>query len=353
MNLELFYMNYLDRNEFNFPPSPKVLDAIRSFDAEKFCFYTRTYEHGTKSILSERLSEMFGVEEKRVILGYGAEDILKNAIHFFLSGSANRKLLIPSLSWWYYASIGSEVDGEALTYPVVEDGDSFRYDIDALKEMLKREAPSILLLATPNNPTGNTLSSEELEDLLAFVPQQTIVIMDEAYSSFVTADISYIPRMTERFPNVIFCRTFSKFYGLPGLRMGFGFVGRGERMEKFVRYFNKYLGYDRLSEELALAALDSEDYYREVASSMADSREMYAERLGRLDGFKVYRSSANFILVKYPVELRSALQDAFLDQEYRVKFLEQAGVDSHIRITLGRMEQNMEVCDIIESVCRR
>ena len=127
--------------------------------------------------------------------------------------------------------------------------------------------------------------------------------------------------MIERHPNIIFCRTLSKFYGLPGLRWGFGFVGKGEMMERFGRYANKDLGYDRLSEEVAIAAIKSESHYREIANVMDEARAMYTEEIGALPGFKVYKSIANFILIKYPIELKEALEAEFASQSYKVKFM--------------------------------
>ena len=78
-------MNYLDRNEFNFEPSQKVIDAVKSFDPKELCFYTRIYDQGKKSVISVRVSEIYGVPEEQVLLAYGGEDILKNAIHYFLT----------------------------------------------------------------------------------------------------------------------------------------------------------------------------------------------------------------------------------------------------------------------------
>ena len=76
-------MNYLDRNEFNFEPSQKVVEAIKNFDPKTLCFYTRIYDQGKKSVISVRLSEIYGVPENQVLLTYGGEDMLKNAIHYF------------------------------------------------------------------------------------------------------------------------------------------------------------------------------------------------------------------------------------------------------------------------------
>ena len=339
--------NYLDRNEFNFEPSQRVKDVFRNFDIGNFCFYTRIYDRGKKSILSEYLSEIYDIDESQVLLGYGAEDLLKMSIHFFLTAGDNRTMLIPKFSWWYYKSIASEVDGETVQYPVYETEDSFRYDMDELRSMIERLNPRILLIASPNNPTGNGLTPEELTDMMDMVPETTIVVVDEAYASFVNTDTSYVKRLVEKHPNMIVCRTFSKFYGLPGLRLGFGFTGKSELMERFGRYANKYLGYDRLSEEMGIAALQSEDHYREVAQVMDEARRMYTEELGALPGFKVYRSVANFILIKYPIAFKEAMQKAFAEESYKVKFMDEPDLNSHMRITLGRREQNRRVADII------
>lgn len=342
-------MNYLDRNEFNFAPAPEVLKALREFDTKKLGFYTRIYDEGKKSIFSVYLSEEYGIEEERVILGYGGEDILKEAVHYFLTlPDGNRKMFVPKFSWWYYKSIAEEVDGETIQYPLYEDGDTYKYDMEALRRMLKEQQPKILLLASPNNPTGNALSPEEIETLLKEVPESTYIVIDEAYASYVNRDNSYIKRLVDEFPHLLIVRTLSKFYGLPGLRMGFGFMGKD--MGRFSRFGNKYLGYNRISEDLAIAALKSTDYYRGIADSMNADRKLYEEELGKLEGFKVYKSQANFILVKYPIEIKEKLQEALKGEDYKIKFMSEPDINTHLRITLGRSEQNRKVIDTIKRV---
>ena len=179
-------MNYLDRNEFNYAPSQEVVEALKNFDINKLCFYTRIYDEGKKSILSVYLSETYGIDEPQVLLGYGGEDILKQAVHYFLTQEdGNKTMLIPKFSWWYYKSIADEVNGRTLQYPLYEDGNTFKYDFAAMKEMVQRENPKVLLIASPNNPTGNGLTPAELDALLAELPVTTIVLVDEAYASFV------------------------------------------------------------------------------------------------------------------------------------------------------------------------
>lgn len=342
-------MNYLDRNEFNYAPLQEVVDALKNFDINKLCFYTRIYDEGKKSILSVFLSDSYGVDEPQVLLGYGGEDILKQAVHYFLTEEdGNKTMLIPKFSWWYYKSIADEVNGRTLEYPLYEEGDTFKYDFSTMIEMVRRENPKILLIASPNNPTGNGLTPQELDDLLVELPATTTVVVDEAYASFISYDARYISVLINNYPNLIITRTLSKFYGLPGLRMGFGFMSK--ELNLFSKYSNKYLGYNRISEDIAIAALKSDAHYRNIARLMDESRTWYEAEIGTLPGFKVYQSVANFILIKYPIALKEALQKAFAEQDYKVKFMNEPGIDTHLRITLGRPEQNRIVIDTIKKI---
>lgn len=338
-------MNYLDRNEFNFAPSPKVIEAVKNFDPMQLCFYTRIYDEGKKSIVSVRLSEIYGVPEKQVLLGYGGEDILKNAVHYYLTAGGGNSIMIPEFSWWYYNRIAGECGGQTTMYPLYEDKDTFRYDVDELISLTRKNHPRMLLLASPNNPTGNCLSGEEIGKIMEGIPSDTMVLVDEAYASFITNDTGYIAPLVNKYDNLIISRTLSKFYGLPGLRMGFGFMGKNH--DDFLNYANKYLGYNRFSEAVALAALESDDYYRGVADQMDWARKLFHSKLDGLDGFKVYKSVANFILIKYPLEIKSALQSALAAQECKIKFMTDKGLESCVRITLGRPEQIQMVCDAI------
>lgn len=342
---------FLDRNEFNYPPSEEVKEVLKNFDVNKLCFYTRIYDEGKKSIFSVFLSELYDIDESQVLLGYGGEDILKQAVHYFLTlADGNKKILIPKFSWWYYKSIADEVDGCTIQYPLYEEGNTYKYDMARIKEMIKEEKPKMLLLASPNNPTGNGLTPAELEELL-IAAGDTVVLVDEAYASFVTEGTTYIKRLINQYDNLIISRTLSKFYGLPGLRMGFGFISKA--LIRFIKYSNKYLGYNRLSEDVAIAALKSESHYREVARMMNESREAYEKEVGSLPGFIVYESVANFILIKYPIALKKALEEAFAAQNYKVKFMNEPDINEHMRITLGLPEQNRTVIDTIKRIAQQ
>ena len=330
-------MNYLDRNEFNFKPSQKVLDAVKNFDPEQLCFYTRIYDEGKKSIFSVKLSEIYNVPEEQVLLGYGGEDILKNAVHYYLMVGENKTIMIPEFSWWYYNRIAGECGGSFEMYPLHEKEDTFAYDVDEVIALTNKIHPRMLLLASPNNPTGRIMEN---------IPNDTMVLIDEAYASFITTDTAYIAPLVNKYSNLIISRTLSKFFGLPGLRMGFGFMGKGH--ESFLSYANKYLGYNRFSEAVAMAAIESEDHYRKVADEMEWDRQLFKKELGNLPGFKVYKSVANFILIKYPTRIKEALQKAMAEQDYKIKFMSDKGLEDCLRITLGRKEQIQVVVDTIK-----
>ena len=115
-------------------------------------------------------------------------------------------------------------------------------------------------------------------------------------------------------------------------------------------YINKYLGYNRFSEAVALAALDSDEHYRRVADDMDWGRQLFKQELGSLPGFKVYKSVANFILIKYPLDIKERLMEDLKSQNYKIKFMGDPGLESCLRITLGRREQTQVVVDTIKRV---
>jgi len=340
---------YLDRNEYNYEASPLVAQTLKNFDPNDLCTYTRWFQQGFKSELSQFIGEFYNIPEPNVVIGYGGEDILKGAIHCFLSqGHQQRKIMIPTFSWWYYKSIADEVNGQTIMYPLYEDGYDFKYDIAEIKKIAADEHPDIVLLASPNNPTGNSLSIDEIRDIVSSLSKDTVVIIDEAYTLFNNRDLTYISELLKEFPNMLIIRTFSKFYGLPGLRLGYGFMG--ESLKSFSRFSTMYLGYNKLTEKLGIAALQSTDYYNANADLIQQDKKLYQDVLNPIEGFKVYNSDANFVLVKYPTDLKQKLKDAFAAANIVVKFMDEDGLRTHMRITMGRPEVNKQVVDIIKNV---
>lgn len=332
---------YLDRNENNYGPAPRCFEILKNADYTKLSCYTKVFASGVKSILSERLAKEVNLPENRVLLGYGAEDLLKQAILCYLG--KDEKLLIPAYSWWYYKELASEAGGKNVEYPMIEGEDSFYYNLDIMVELYKKEKPKAVLISSPNNPTGNSLSLSDLKKLLAEL-RETVVIFDQAYAFEGFND--HIEVLLKDNPNLIIVRTFSKYYALAGMRIGFALIG--ENIQKLTRMTNRYLGFNRLSEEVAIAALDSPDYYKGISEKMRQDKELYYSELGKLKGFKVFKSDANFILVKIPKEIYKDLKEFMNSKGLIIKFMNEELLNSHLRITLGTQEQNRLVIQAIK-----
>ena len=243
---------YLDRNENHYGPAPKCYEIVKNAELELFSWYTKAYQRGVKSDLSEKLAAQFGLPEKQVILGYGAEDLLKQVIQSYLTHT--KKLMIPSHSWWYYKEIAEEMKGTNVEFPLVEGEDSYIYDVEKMIELYEQEKPDVVFIASPNNPTGNSIKKGDLVYALEKM-KDTVVVLDEAYVH--DCDNNFTRGLIAEFQNLAVIRTFSKYYALAGLRIGYALIG--ENLTKLSELTKRYLGFNRISEAVAIAALDSED----------------------------------------------------------------------------------------------
>ncbi len=325
----------LDRNENLYGPAPACLDALRGTGMEELSLYTRNYLHGTKSVLSERLAADTGIPERQILLGNGSEDLLKQAVHCYLRPGAT--MLLPEHSWWYYHSVAAEVEGISVRYPLRDAGDRYAYDAQPIIDLYDEHAPGVILIASPNNPTGNSIPSETLEEVIHHCTD-AVVVLDEAYHGFAGDGHERIVEFVAMHPRVIVLRTFSKFYALAGLRIGYAFVGKG--LERLITYSARYLGFNRVSESVALAALDSTAYYSAMARQMEADREEYYRTLAEVPGLTCYRSDANFVLVRYNPGARKEIEATLTSRGIIVKFLSEPGLQDCLRVTLGTPEQN-------------
>lgn len=341
-------MIYLDRNENNYGPAPKCYEVLKSIDFRQLSWYTRIYEKKAKGELSLRLSQEYNIPEKQIVMGYGGEDLLKSIIHCYLK--KGETLLIPAYSWWYYKSIASEVCGNTAEYPMYAGEDSYHYDIDGMLKVYHQLNPKIVFISSPNNPTGNSLTPEQLVRLLDEM-KNTIVVLDEAYAMFKTTDKTYVKNLVEKYPKVAIIRTFSKYFALAGVRIGFALIGK--EMEYFELLTSKYLGYDRINERVAIAALDSMPYYERITAQMNEDKEMFFHEFRKIPGFKPYRSDANFMLVDVEQEKMPTMDEFLKKKGFVIKFLTEKILNSQLRITIGTHEENVQLLQAIKEFAKK
>jgi histidinol-phosphate aminotransferase len=337
-------VTYLDRNENQYGPSPACYKILHKQDNGALNTYSRDFMRGVNSILSERLAKDFGIDEKKILLGYGSEDILKQCVQCYLN--RNDKIMIPSHSWWYYKKIAEEAEGINIHYPILEGEDTFYYDIEGMLRVYEENKPKLVLISSPNNPTGNRLETGQLHYILERI-KDSAVVLDEAYSQFDPGYNLDPAELIQKYPQLIIIRTFSKYYGLAGIRTGYAFLG--DNHKQLALMGSRLLGFHRLSEKIAIAALDSPGYYIQMLKKMAADREMIFNEVNKLPGFLAYRSYTNFILVKIPVEIKEPLQKFLTEKNIIVKFMNEDGLKNHIRITLGTHKQNCKLIRLLKS----
>jgi histidinol-phosphate aminotransferase len=296
---------------------------------------------GVKNILSERLSKEFSVPDTQILLGYGAEDLLKQVVRCYLA--RGETLMIPACSWWYYKVIADEVGGTNVEYPLIKGADAFHFDRGGFLEAYRRERPRVVFFTSPNNPTGNSVPLDDLEAILGEL-RDSVVVLDESY--VYNDEKRYVRDLLALHPRILVIRTFSKYYALAGLRIGYAVCGTD--LPAIARFNTLYLGFNRLSQDVALAALDSPAYYRSVARRIHEDKQRYSREWSPIPGFTVFKSDANFVLVEIPPEHMGSLQEFLVGRGLVVKFMKEPLLHSHIRVTIGTPDQNTRVIDAVK-----
>ncbi len=151
--------------------------------------------------------------------------------------------------------------------------------------------------------------------------------------------------LTDQFPNLLILRTFSKLFALAGVRIGYGIIGEG--LDGFRNFCARNLGYNRISEQLALAALDSDEYYLDISKRMASDRAKFYKFFRGYEGCEVFESDANFILVKFPQHVIPGLKEELVAQGLIVKFFTEPAFIGYARVSLGTEEENARLMDAI------
>jgi histidinol-phosphate aminotransferase len=338
----------LDRNENQYGPAPECYRVLQQANLEQLSLYSRDFAKGRKSELSQRIADEVGIPEERVLLSYGSEDMLKQVVHCYLH--QGERLLLPQQSWWYYKKIAKEVHGNHVEYPLYERGNRFEFDVDEIVRLYNIHKPHLILIASPNNPTGSTMRRDDLARLIDYC-DSSFIVLDQAYFGFEDSSNDQLKDLLRTHSRLVVLRTFSKYYALAGLRIGYTCVGTD--LTHLIDFSARYLGYNQLTEKIALAALSDKAYYERITQYMRDDKALYIQELNQLDGFKAFESDANFMLVRFPIEQKKELQNGLKERGVIVKFLDDPGVTDCIRITIGTREQNRFVVSAFKEVAAK
>ncbi len=326
----------LSFNESPYGPSPKAVAAMQ----EAAC-QVHLYHDMEAKDLRQKIADFYGVALESVYIGSGGDEAIALLVNAFVS--PGDEVVMPWPTFGQYANATTIMDGRAVKVPVRPD--DLKADLDAMLAAVT-ERTKIIFLCNPNNPTGVQVSGEELRKFLSAVPAHILVGLDEAYAEFVDdADFVSGLALLPEFPNVVTIRTFSKIYGLAGMRVGYGIAHPD--IAPIIQRVRPLFNVNTLAQFGAMAALGDEEFVRMAAAKNAAERTWLTRQLTDI-GCRVIPSQTNFLFV-----------DTGRDTAPLVESVRAAGIiirggagwgyPTFLRISLGTHEQNEALVKVLKN----
>ncbi len=318
----------LSANEVPWGPFPEVVDALKAaLDG------LNRYPDGGCNQLRTAVSERFGVPEEGLVFGNGSCELLMLLGQAFLG--PGRHAVFPHPSFVMYRSIALAREAPFTAVPLR----ALDYDLDAMLAAVT-DKTSLIIVCNPNNPTGSYLEPQTLRPFLQKVPEEVVVVLDEAYGEFVTAPAKEeTAHWLTEYPNLVILRTFSKIYGLAGLRVGYGLTSLQvvEALDKIRQPFNV----DLLAQIAAATSLSLPDRVEQRRQQVAAERARVGLRLQEM-GIRFHPSQANFLLVdvtRLGIPGPEAAQ-ALLERGILTRSGYAMDCPGWIRVTIGEVDEN-------------
>lgn len=325
----------LASNENPLGPSRKAVAAIKRAAKE-----AHLYPESSCFYLVQKLSENLGVPAHEIIIGNGSNEIIELLFRGFLS--EGDEVLSSETSFLVYPILTQVCGGAYRTVPMKD----FRFDLDALANAVTPKT-KLIFIANPNNPTGTYVTRDEVRAFLDKIPSSVLVCFDEAYVDFVDAKDfpDTLELLAKSRKNIVILRTFSKSYGLAGLRIGYGISSK-----EIVQYLHKVrqpFNVNALAQAGATAALGDAAFLKRTQRLVEQGRAYFAKNLARL-GIRYLPSQANFILLDTGVDGDKIFQD-LLRSGMIVRSMKAYGLTTWIRVTIGTSAQNTMFFNLLKT----
>jgi len=272
----------LASNENPLGPSPKAIAAMRDKAAQ-----VHLYPDGNAFYLHQRVAEKLGITPANLIFGNGSNEIIEFVSRALLGPSTN--IVVSQYCFAIYPIAAHLAGANCISVPTKD----FGHDLAAMRAAITPET-RIVFVANPNNPTGTRASNEAVMELANSIPDEVLLVMDEAYFEFIDDAPNLLPLISEK-QNLLLMRTFSKIHGLAGLRVGYG-IGHPDfiaALEKIRQPFNL----NALAQAAALAALEDEEHVRATRENNTEGLRFFENAFSEM-GIDYVPSHANFILSK-------------------------------------------------------
>jgi histidinol-phosphate aminotransferase len=325
----------LASNENPLGPSPLALAAIRDSLGS-----LHRYPDSHAYYLKEDLARHHAILPSQLILGNGSDEVLDLLVRALVPPGG--EVLSTTHTFLMYGLLTQAVGGFFRAVPLRD----MRVDLEAMARAVTPQT-RLIIVNNPNNPTGTAFRRQEWEDFLAAVPATATVVLDEAYIDF--ADDPQVPSSLEYLSEdrpLVGLRTFSKTYGLAGLRIGYGF-GPSELMD-YLNRLRMPFNVNRLAQVAARAALQDADFLARTRELVLEGKAQFYQELARL-GLTFIPSQANFVLIRVPRPGQEVYQ-AMLREGVIIRAMDSYGFPDYIRINMGRLEENRRCFAALQKV---
>ena len=325
----------LGANESAFGPSPLALEAMREAAAQ-----VNWYGDPESYDLRMALAGRHGVGMENVVIGCGIDDLLELIVRTYLETGQTAVTSLGGYPTFAYHVAG--YGGKLQRVPYRDD----RNDLAGLAETANRSQARIVYLANPDNPSGSWVTAEEIGSLVEALPENCLLLLDEAYSDFAPENALLPVDVSD--PRVIWARTFSKAHGMAGARIGYALA-----MAEIIAAFDKirlHFGVNRVAQAGALASLQDTAHLESVVAAVAEGREEYAT-LARELGFTPLPSATNFVTMDVGgVERARALVAALAEKGVFIRMPGASPLDRCVRVTVGTPEERAGFAKILRLV---
>jgi histidinol-phosphate aminotransferase len=324
----------LASNENPLGPSPRAIQKIR-----KNLSGINRYPDSSSFYLKKKLAKSLNVEAANLVLGNGSDELIDIIIKTFVN--EDESILSADVTFLEYGIIARINNRKIVEVPLRY----FKYDLESIKKKIDKTT-KLIFIANPNNPTGTYVTKYELEDFMLGLPEDVLLVLDEAYDTFIVVDdfpnsLKYIKDKP-----VIVLKTFSKAYGLAGIRIGYAVADRvlAAYMERARQPFNVNF----LAQVAAIGALDDQKFLNKTREIILEGKSYLYDCLTKL-GLAYVPTVANFILIDVGRDGLEVFKE-MLKYGVIVREMKQYGLKNFIRVSIGTKKENEKFIKVLKKV---
>ncbi|MBF0569387.1 MAG: histidinol-phosphate transaminase [Candidatus Omnitrophica bacterium] len=326
----------LASNENPYGPSAKVLKAIA-----KEAKTLNRYPDGSCFALRTMLAKRLKVAPEQFVFGCGSDEVIVLALRAFIN--EGDEVVMAKPSFLVYSIASTAVGAKLVEVPLK----GLRYDLPAMKAAITPRT-KIVFIGNPDNPSGQYATRAEVAEFLDGLPEDVLVFFDEAYFEFAAKQKDYPDTLAlvRARKNIIVARTFSKIYGLAGLRIGY--AAASPEVADLMNRAREPFNVTSLAQVAAMAALEDSAYYQKILREIGQERELLCKSLAKM-GIEFSKGCTNFIQVKVPRDSREVAQ-ALLKKGVIIRDMSVWGLQNYIRVTIGTPKENLKFLKALKDV---